>query len=558
MQAGSPESAAFPIIWEDSAHAGMFWQWDEFRFPTPLTPFTWSVWEKIRSGGAVAGGPRRQILMNGYQYSAKWPPAPGPDQIDDAEEMRKSRELIAAQPALWRDELLPELERDIQGWRNLDLPAISDEELRQTAETSVERHVRHWRIHMMAVGPVYQANALLDGLLDRILGEGTYDTTMSYRLLQGEVNQSWVTARALAAVAERARPHTEVVRALAADGGDPARLRERVAGLPGGPEFLTALDEFLDQFGYRAAAGEDFSDVLWRADPSFVLAAVRGYVSRPPLDETARRQRLRDERDAIEADLLARCADDPALTQEFRETLALARAAWPVRESHSFYIEQQSIALVRTIHREVGRRLAARGLLDEGDDVFFLSSREVLAAWDGAFEGDSAELARSRKADYAEQRRMSPPTTLGTPPPADRPRTPGWLGLRERQTLNFQGAAVIPPSDSPWALRGIAASRGVVSGPARIVRGPQEFGKVRPGDVLVCPSTTPPWSVLFGSVAALVAESGGSLSHGAIMAREFQIPAVMSVVGATHTLRDGQMVTVDGQTGEVRWGGGHG
>ena len=101
-------------------------------------------------------------------------------------------------------------------------------------------------------------------------------------------------------------------------------------------------------------------------------------------------------------------------------------------------------------------------------------------------------------------------------------------------------------------LRGIGASSGTYTGTARIVMDESEFHRIRPGDVLVCPITSPVWSLVFPGIGALVTESGGVLSHPAIIAREHGIPAVVAVGGATQLVRDGATVTVDGTTGEVR------
>ena len=104
-------------------------------------------------------------------------------------------------------------------------------------------------------------------------------------------------------------------------------------------------------------------------------------------------------------------------------------------------------------------------------------------------------------------------------------------------------------------LTGIAASPGRYTGAVRVIRNESEFHKLQPGDVLVCPATTPVWSVLFASVGALVTNTGGILSHPAIIAREYRVPAVVATGNATSLLKDGQVVTVDGETGTVELGG---
>ena len=100
-------------------------------------------------------------------------------------------------------------------------------------------------------------------------------------------------------------------------------------------------------------------------------------------------------------------------------------------------------------------------------------------------------------------------------------------------------------------LRGSAGSRGRVEGVARVVRSVDELHRVQPGEILVCRSTTPPWTPVFGSIAALVTDTGGVLAHGAIVAREYAIPAVMGTKVGTQMIADGQTITVDGDAGEV-------
>ena len=108
---------------------------------------------------------------------------------------------------------------------------------------------------------------------------------------------------------------------------------------------------------------------------------------------------------------------------------------------------------------------------------------------------------------------------------------------------------------APDELRGAPASRGQVTGPARILHGPEEGVRLQPGDILVCVMTTPAWTPLFSMASGIVTETGGPLSHPAITAREYGIPAVVAVKDATARIRDGQIITVDGGAGTVSLSG---
>ncbi|MDX2973604.1 PEP-utilizing enzyme, partial [Kribbella solani] len=118
-----------------------------------------------------------------------------------------------------------------------------------------------------------------------------------------------------------------------------------------------------------------------------------------------------------------------------------------------------------------------------------------------------------------------------------------------RAAAALPGVASTPDAGS--MLTGVPASRGTASGPVRVVRGPQDFADVRPGDILVCRCTDPAWTPLLGIVAGVVTEVGGVLSHAAIVARERGIPAIVSVPAATTRLRNGTQITLDATTGAV-------
>ena len=119
------------------------------------------------------------------------------------------------------------------------------------------------------------------------------------------------------------------------------------------------------------------------------------------------------------------------------------------------------------------------------------------------------------------------------------------------QSITSVGQEVEQPT-AEARLHGIAASPGRYTGPVRIIMSEAEFGKIQAGDVLICPDTAPPWSILFPSIGALITNTGGVLSHSAIIAREYGVPAVVATGNATGRLRDGQMVTVDGSAGLVK------
>lgn len=214
------------------------------------------------------------------------------------------------------------------------------------------------------------------------------------------------------------------------------------------------------------------------------------------------------------------------------------------------------MALVRYAFLEIGKRLEKRGQLADAEDVFFLKAEEARAALKSG--GTPTAIVAKRKGErsttearpgpvsYGKQ--PGPPPSAAVLPPEARFMMEGVLWATDRVFALPQSSRKVGEGD----LDGIAASAGQYTGPVRVVMNENEFSKVRPGDVLVCPITSPVWSVLFPSIGAVITDTGGILSHSAIIAREYRIPAVVATARATGALHDGERVTVDGSRGTVK------
>ncbi|WP_194410310.1 PEP/pyruvate-binding domain-containing protein [Microbacterium cremeum] len=215
---------------------------------------------------------------------------------------------------------------------------------------------------------------------------------------------------------------------------------------------------------------------------------------------------------------------DAGLSPRLRRLVERARAGAAFRED-SHYEFTRPLPILRAALHELGGRLAAAGVLDDAADIWHLRLEEIEDLDEPAAAGgrlrDAARARAARRDELAGVRLIDP-------------------------------RSVFPARDAGDALvAGEPASGGRVSGPVRIIREPAEFGRLANGDILVCPYTNPSWTPLFQRAAAVVVDSGGIASHAAIVAREYGIPAIMGTADGTAVLRDGQTVTVDGDTGRV-------
>jgi pyruvate,water dikinase len=322
------------------------------------------------------------------------------------------------------------------------------------------------------------------------------------------------------------------------------------------PEFAAAFDEYQQTYGVRGLRYEVAEETLAEA-PEITLATIRDQLRQgyDPAAHVASRARRRRELMAEAQGALA--SRPPADRARFERAVERASQAHPAHEDNEFYTISAPTALIRYAVLEMGRRLAARGVVEAMDDVFFLEIDEALAAMkDGNHRQD---LVRRRKGERAWVLAHPGPASYGKqpgPPPPLRVLPPAARAMMEAVVWQVDRGFAAERSARKQAagsttLTGIGASAGRRTGTVRVVMGEHEFGKLEAGDVLVCPVTSPVWSVLFSRVTALVTDSGGVLSHPAIIAREYGIPAVVATGNGTELLKDGMRVTVDGSKGVV-------
>ena len=450
----------------------------------------------------------------------------------------------------WYEEWQPALEQRISELLDLDLTSLDDESLDAHIDEVIDFVTHAADVHLILHAPMAIALAELTFTCRELLG---WDDRETLELVTGLSKTSTRPARRLTELAAMARERPAVRGLLSAIDGDTAgRLSSADR------EFAAAFEAYQREFGSRALRYE-VADPTVAETPTLVLAMIRDQLDREydPSAESELVARRRSEavigaRNALGGRQSAeRCRFECALTR--------AEQAYPLREDSEFYTLSSPLAIARYVALEVGRRLAERGSIAARDDVFFLEADEAREALrDGA---DRGPLVTRRKGERAWVEAHPGPASYGRDPGPP----PSFAALPDEARLAME--AVLWYVDRAFAaeesermqvagepLRGIPASAGRYTGPARVIMSEAEFDKLRPGDVLVCPITSPVWSVLFPSVGALVTDTGGILSHSAIIAREYRIPAIVATGNATSLIGDGQTVTVDGTAGVAEVG----
>lgn len=386
-----------------------------------------------------------------------------------------------------------------------------------------------WMLSLMApmaprIAPVPIAGFLALGLAATLLGDHARPGELGTVLRGLPHNVTTEMDLALWDLAVRLRRDPATVAALT--GTPPADLALESDAWP--PALTVELGAFLAVHGRRAVAEIDLGVPRWSDDPTHLLGVLANYVRLTDADRApdAVFARSAAEAEAVIADLAARVGGPRGRLVRF--ALHRTRELAGLRELPKYWLVTV-LAAARTELAAVGADLVARGLLDDADDVFFLRLDEAGEARDDL---DRRALVRERRDAHARElrRRHVPRIVLsdGTEPEA----------LADAGT----------PDDG--ALTGVPASAGTVTGPVRVITDPQG-AHLEPGDVLVCPSTDPGWTPLFLTAGGLVMEMGGSNSHGAVVAREYGLPAVVGVRGAVDRLADVATVRVDGTRGRV-------
>jgi pyruvate,water dikinase len=372
------------------------------------------------------------------------------------------------------------------------------------------------------------AAAWLNEHLQEWLGEKNVADTLT-QSVPGNVTSEM--GLALLDVADAVRPHPEVVALLAA--ADDERFPDRLAEVAGGAEARAAIERFLDRYGMRCVGEIDISRPRWVERPTTLLPLILGNVRNFEPGESGRRfERGRQEAAAKEQEVLARLRTLPDGERKAAETKRMidrVRTFIGYREYPKYFLVSRYLVYKRALTAEA-ERLVQAGVLRAPDDLFFLGFEELreLVRDGRAVDGRLVDRRRDGLRSY---QALTPPRVI---------TSDGEVVAGEYRRGDLP----------PGALAGLPVSGGTVEGRARVVLDVAD-ADLEPGDVLVTAYTDPSWSPLFVAVAGLVTEAGGLMTHGAVIAREYGLPAVVGVEQATRLIRDGQRIRVHGTDGYV-------
>jgi len=529
-----------------------FWNLDRMHAPRPITPLSFDlVIETLAAGFTKAQAEYDCPIMvtpkeiNHYVYVSFHP-------VDDdaviADRASRYQATLAAKVPkvgkLWDEEWKPVVIAKNEPAKTADYASLSDAEMVAKLEEFVEHMTYQWWIHGHINFVLLSSSAFCD-MYDEIVQPD--EKTEAYQTLQGFHTRSVDVSRGMWKLSRDVKKSPTLSKLF--DEKSSSEIVGELDKTDDGRAFHAKLREFLEEFGWRSDAVYDLADIPWREDESVALSSIAGFVGLDDSeDPELLYQKAVKQREELLAKARAKLASDPAKLAKFDELYEAARYSFPVTEDHAFYIDQLGVGVFRRFALAVGDRLVQKGVVDRPDDVFFLRGAEVPDALRNG--GDRRADVASRRATFEAAGKVVAPGAVGTPPeiPADAPPDPFM------DAIVYRLLGMVPPDDNPDPniIRAVAGSPGVLTAKARVVRSLAEAqDTLEEGEVMVCEMTLPPWVPLFSIAGAVVADVGGVLSHCAIVAREFAIPAVVGAVTGTTAIKSGQVITVDGNNGLV-------
>jgi pyruvate,water dikinase len=562
------------------AEENRFWFYNGMHFPEPMPAFDMITAESCYLSIGLYQGRVFQIptvlgiehrVVNGYVYITA-------NEVSDPAEIEKRLEVFLPRIGFYYenwDSLVDRWQREVDarieelaGLRIPRLPDLEDEQelihdhelgsnyrLMEAYDRCLqlynELNQLHFELLLLAYGAYLTffqfCQAAFPDLGMQTMSQmiAGYDTTMMRPDDELKASAAKAIELGVDAAFVEGRPHAEILAEL---GGSEA-----------GRAWIDDLESRKHPW-FQMSSGDGFyhHHRAWADDLRLPFTALTGYIAmlRDSRELARPKEQLLAERDRIAGEYGELLATDEERKQ-FEQMLGLCRHVFPHAEGHKFFIEHWGTSLFFNKLREIGAVFVEQGFFADADDLFYLNIHEVHAAlsdvglaWAGGTPGRGTvywppRIAR-RKQILEALAQWTPPPALGVVPEVINDPTVNLLWGVTADRLRSWAAG-----DTGGGITGYAASPGVVEGVARVVRDVNEIGTVQQGEVLVCPVTAPSWAPVFPKIAAAVSDIGGMMSHAAIIAREYGLPAVVGTGHATKQIKTGDRVRVDGDNGTV-------
>ncbi len=545
--------AELPVEWKDEEEKGLMWFYDDLHCPNPISPLYFDVggwWGPTceymyRRFGAPIGSAWLAKKIGGYVYSAVVPPKTDPDKVGGLFSYYSAVMPIYADQFLdrWKNSYIKELQDAGNYMLNFDFENKSIPEILIHMEDCLDLQERAFRIHWIINLAQVQASTDFANVYAEAVG--AVDDDLS-KITISRDDRNWDSLKALWSMKE----YIYTVPALKdLFGKSIEKILADVGSVEGGAKLQEMVKAYQQEYGYKAIYSHEYIYKTWIEDPTPIYEAIKGYVETDYNFFDHYNSCMQTQKDAIDRALAK--IKDPAMLEKFNKSLELCLKMMPLTPDHHFYIDQAIYAHMRLMFLSVAKAFVKAGKLADPEDIFMLEYEEIRCL--GVSDYPVAEKIARRRADMAAAAKRNPRYWYGTATHwqlYEEPYKHALWGYPEIFEREMQEKKENKPL-STTVIKGIPGSAGVVEGVCRFVSTPKDFDKLQKGEIMVCKMTNPGWIVSFSKIAGLVTDTGGALSHPAVVSREFGIPCVVGTTRATQVIKTGMRLRVDGNTGVV-------
>ncbi len=560
----------FPIEWTSETEKALFWVYDDLHCPKPLSPMYEDIggwWlscdHMFRRFGTPFATDWIYKNINGYLYTAAIPAEAGivvetqeynyrtnpivPEGSDADYAAKIGAYLGAVLPVYghnfefwWRTRFVPEMTRNFEYIEGMldKKDELSLADLAVLLEDAIDMHDRHWKIHWMLNFAQLSATLNLRAVMEKT--HGKIDEVLLGRLQNSANDRNWDKIRSLWEMKEEVKGDPELSRAF--QGLTAADIIPVLQSSERGRRFIEErVVPYQKEFGWHAVWSHEFVFPSFREQMEPVIQLVRDQYS-SDYDYESKVAALRADIDAAAREILEGLEGEAL--EEMRAANEINLKMAPLTPDHHFYIDQGANAHVRLVLIAIGEKLVGMGVLDQPDDVIFFRYNHLREFIGNPTGMDGRAIAGAARQKWLEANKVVPKDWVGTV-------TQTQLAFPYLNLWGFPDKFYRSTEEEFGKVKGIAGSPGVVEGIARVVSSVDEFDSLQVGEILVCQMTNPAWQVLYGKIIAVVTDAGGTVSHPAVLAREYGIPAVVGTSSGTFRIKTGDRLRVDGSTGVV-------
>jgi len=513
----------FPVEWHVPEHMNARWAWNGNHFPKPVTPFdTATGWmtegsaQRAYRDADIPHWINHALVPNGFKYVNRIRLSNEQQAVDDAR-VQRFIDSMGGILAVWDDYCQPRTEEQCNWVRSAgdDTPTVD----------LLDAFGYGFHMTMVSARTVAVAFKQFTDFLSAEFGSDAEN--LAIELTTGQMNETVMADQVLWEVAQLARHSDSLKNVIIAT--EPRQMLDAISKIDGRTEFLAAFDDYGQRYGSRLTTWETAAPLV-REQPEVSLSFIQNVISNDVTAPLEIQRGVLNAAEELAVDMEDRLGADDEKRAKFRALLKEAKPLVSVRENRAYW-QLQAYGSLRTAILPRGQRLVDADAIEIVEDIFFLEPEEIDQYL--AQSGSSAKkLVEQRRKEWEFWSTKTPPQFVD------------------------KGVATTQPEPetevvSDKVLRGVGASKGLVTGPARVITDLSEATSFQSGEILVCMMTSPPWTILFTKAAAIVTETGGVLSHASIASREYGLPCVAAVRNATSSIKSGTLITVDGTEGTV-------